>query len=124
MSEIEEVAAWVLDQARADLQRARRDLQQARQPGYGSQDSLCEEAGAKERLADAEAKQAILDLHDEAEPDQNRHGHWEGYGSNERWVRDEPDECPVCREEVPCRTVVLLAWGYRHRKGYQPAWAP
>jgi hypothetical protein len=82
-------------------------------------------------IARCEAELAILDEHAEGGPDELRHGHWEGHGSNERWIRDEPNDCPVCvypgfstsiHEEEPCKTVRLLASGYRHRPGYAEHW--
>lgn len=74
-------------------------------------------------IARCEAELAILDEHDESEtPEELRHGHWEGHGSNERWIRNEPNDCPVCGDESPCRTVRLLASGYKHRPGYAEAW--
>lgn len=66
----------------------------------------------------SEAHLAILDEHEEGESTQLRHGHWEGHGSNEHWIREEPNECPTCQQPEPCRTVTLLASGYRHRDGY------
>lgn len=106
-----EMTAWTLMQATADITRAMA-------AGVFVSDPRTEQARA-------EAVIAVLDLHDEEDtPGQLRHGHWEGYGSNERWIRDEPDECPVCREPVPCRTARLLAYGYRHREGWKEEWKP
>jgi hypothetical protein len=47
---------------------------------------------------------AVLLLHEETELEDARRGHWEGHGSNERWVRDKPKWCPVCNVEEPCET--------------------
>ena len=78
----------------------------------------------RDTIARCEAELAILDEHDESDtPEELRHGHWEGHGSNERWIRDEPNDCPVCREESPCRTVRLLAGGYKYRPGFPAAFA-
>lgn len=87
-------------------------------------------------LADVAAKRRIVALHDESEGEHElRHGHWEGHGSNERWIRDEPNDCPVCHypgkpdawflaEDAPCRTVRLLALPYVGHPDYRPEWAP
>lgn len=86
-------------------------------------------------LADIAAKRQLIELHQETEETSGRHGHWEGYGSNERWIRDEPDECPVCHypgkpdswflpEDVPCRTLRILALPHASHPDYRPEWAP
>jgi hypothetical protein len=82
--------------------------------------------GAPERtLADIAADRELLELHDEEDdPGELRHGHWEGHGSNERWIRDEPNECPACREEVPCRTARIRAARYAGHPEYKPEWKP
>lgn len=36
----------------------------------------------------------IRDMLAEDASSELRHGHWEGHGSNERWIRDVPSERP------------------------------
>jgi len=86
--------------------------------GDSSLTRLMEANDPRDTIARCEAELAILDEHDESDtPEELRHGHWEGHGSNERWIRDEPNDCPVCREESPCRTVRLIASGYKFWPG-------
>jgi hypothetical protein len=55
------------------------------------------------------ALEAVLELHAETELEDARRGHWEGHGSNERWVRDRPKWCPVCNVAEPCDTRRVIA---------------
>lgn len=75
-------------------------------------------------LAECEAKRKVIDLHTLPEDAELPHGHWEGYGSDEVWVRDEPNVCPVCNESEPCTTVRLLAVPFAEHPGYRPEWKP
>lgn len=75
-------------------------------------------------LARVEAERAIAERHQESEATEVRHGNWEGHGGDERWIRYEPNECPVCREPEPCYTMRALAWGWPHMRGWQEEWKP
>jgi hypothetical protein len=71
-------------------------------------------------IADLEAKLAILDEHK---------GVTSEYGGS--GFKTGEMACASCGADdgwwgvaYPCRTVLLLAAGYRHRPGYQQAWKP
>lgn len=83
------------------------------------------EAGDPAGAALCEAVMAALDLHDEDEPSAlSKRGHWEGHGVNERWIRTEPNECPVDGGEAPCKTVRLLGVPFAQETGYRENWKP
>lgn len=75
-------------------------------------------------LREVGAKRRIIDLHEEPEDREARHGHWEGSGSDEHWVRDEPNECPECSQTEPCLTLRLLALPYADSPAYRDEWKP
>jgi hypothetical protein len=104
----EDLAKWLLKQIGQDEDEVRGHL--GRSVGF--------------RLAECDAKRRIIDLHEEGEENELRHGHWEGHGSNEHWIRDEPNDCPVCDEYEPCLTLRLLALPYADRPGYRAEWKP
>lgn len=71
-------------------------------------------------VADCEAKLAILDEHKGVASEYGGHGFKSGEmacdscGTDDSWYG----------VAYPCRTVRLVAAGYRHRSGYQEAWKP
>jgi Family of unknown function (DUF6221) len=68
---------------------------------------------AREQVARCEAELAILDEHQPASVPQMA---WRGCGTCK-----DPSGWPAM---FPCRTVRLLASGYRNRPGYREAWKP
>lgn len=105
---MDEIAAWLRRQIDADLSRWRGLVANYLPNVEREGEVLLFEA--REHVAGAEAKLAILDEH---QP---------GY--------DFPDEacCTTCGDypqvEYPCRTVRLLAAGFKYRLRYLPEWAP
>lgn len=95
----DDLAVWLRAEIRGDLGAARHilDVRGARpDPRREMHDAI----------ADCEAKLAILDYH----------------VSNNFEKYPECTHCAV--EHWPCRTVRLLASGYRHRDGYRQGWKP
>ncbi len=85
--------------------------------------SSCRCDGPASVLARVEAERAILAEHEQV-PGEHRFR-----GRSAADVTD-PRGCAVCHENDgivvaagPCRTVLLLAAGWRHRPGYQASWS-
>jgi hypothetical protein len=83
----------------------------------------------RDTIARCEADLAILDEH-AAVPDHGRFSdNPPGLCDDHCGCEDRDQVCRSCRNyagdprEAPCRTVVLLASGYRHWSGYKPGWA-
>lgn len=73
----------------------------------------------QDTIARCEAELAILDEHA---------AEWEDYRDGDGIERTSL-ECSTCEppgtpDNYPCRTVRLLASGYKHRPGYEEAWKP
>lgn len=88
-------------------------------------------------LADVASKRKLLELHQESELTESRHGDWYRRGNDEEWIRKEPNECPVCclpskdpespwrySEDQPCQTIRLLSAPFAAHPDYRPEWAP
>lgn len=118
---MEELPAWLRELLERDLAKARGDAERL-QPSAREGLIFAPLRDAENRIADCEAKLAILDEHG---PD-----YLSKYGS------PGPPLCQRCitaregYEELweadpwPCRTVRLLGAGYRYWRGYLPEWAP
>ena len=82
-------------------------------------------------IARAESVLAILDEHYILARD-DRNGAYEEFSVVPAGLTDHGCGCVTCHYQGfgavqaygTCRTVRLLAWGYRHREGWEPEWAP
>jgi hypothetical protein len=105
VSSDEEPVAWLRAQIEADGRKAATRLRRAASDDFRRQ--------TMEKLARAKAELAILDEHRLADY---------GYGPYCRTCFDVGIGLPHALP-YPCRTVALLAGGYRHRPGFPAAFA-
>jgi Family of unknown function (DUF6221) len=98
---------------------------------------LMEANDPQDTIARCEAELAILDEHRLILADRGLPEHGQSRGSGYRIVAENPTEqqiqnasmmwrnldCHACRSRFPCRTVRLLAGGYRYRPGFPAAFA-
>ena len=107
--------------------------------GDSSLTRLMEANDPQDTIARCEAELAILDEHRLILADRGYHDHADHRLPQQYRVVDEtPDsqaigranmmqydvDCHACHRRWPCRTILLLAAGYRHHPGWLPQWAP